>query len=301
MTSHGLENVSLAERVVIVTGAGGGMGRSHALLLAARGAQVVVNDLPSTSGPSGAERVVEEIRAHGGTAVVSHANVAEAEQSAGIVDLALRTYGHVDAVVANAGIHRTAPYESGTLEEFDRIMGVNFFGAYFITRAALPYMRRQHYGRVIFTTSSVALYGYPDRPAYIASKAAVLGLSRALAIDGAVDNILSNAIAPYAYTPMSQNTTPKTLVPVMDPAQVSPLVVYLASGDCRVTNQLYAIGGGGFLRLITAGSPVWQAPADRNLTPEDVRDQIEAMGDITKLSAPGSLKDECNLLFGHRL
>lgn len=242
--------ISFDEKVAIVTGAGGGLGRSHALELARRGALVVVNDLGgavdgSGSSATAAEAVVEEISAAGGEAVANAESVATPEGGAAIVQCALDTFGRVDVIVNNAGILRDAAFKNVTPELLDAVIDVHLKGAFNVLRTAWPIMREQNYGRIVNTSSGSGLFGNFGQSNYGAAKAGLMGLTRVLSIEGARNNVRVNAIAPIAHTRMTEGQMDKA----MRPELISPLVAYLCHESCEITGQAYSVGGGRVSRL----------------------------------------------------
>ncbi|AGA87733.1 MAG: serine/threonine protein kinase [Gammaproteobacteria bacterium HGW-Gammaproteobacteria-9] len=238
--------IRFEDKVVIVTGAGGGLGRAHALLFARHGAKVVVNDLGgSTQGEgansSAADRVVEEIRQAGGTAIANHDSVTDGDR---IVQQALDTYGRIDVVVNNAGILRDKTFHKMEDADWDLVYRVHVEGAYKVTRAAWPHMREQNYGRVIFTASTSGIYGNFGQSNYGMAKLGLYGLTRTLALEGRKNNVLVNAIAPTGGTRMTEGLIPPQVFEQLKPELVSPLVVYLASEQCQETSGLFEVGGG---------------------------------------------------------
>jgi len=233
-------------KVVIVTGAGGGIGRAHALLFARHGAKVVVNDLGgSTHGEganaSAADRVVAEIREAGGTAIANHDSVTDGEK---IVRQAVEAFGRIDVVVNNAGILRDKTFHKMEDADWDLVYKVHVEGAYKVTRAAWPFMREQGYGRVIFTSSTSGIYGNFGQSNYGMAKLGLYGLTRNLAIEGRKNNIFVNAIAPTGGTRMTEGLIPPQVFEQLKPELVSPLVVYLGSEACQETSGLFEVGGG---------------------------------------------------------
>ncbi|MNF56819.1 putative short-chain type dehydrogenase/reductase [compost metagenome] len=238
--------IRFEDKVVIVTGAGGGLGRAHALLFARHGARVVVNDLGgSTHGEganaSAADRVVAEIREAGGTAVASHDSVTEGEK---IVQAALDSFGRVDVVVNNAGILRDKTFHKMEDADWELVYKVHVEGAYKVTRAAWPHLREQNYGRVIFTSSTSGIYGNFGQSNYGMAKLGLYGLTRNLAIEGRKSNILVNAIAPTGGTRMTEGLIPPQVFEQLKPELVSPLVVFLGSEQCQDSSGLFEVGGG---------------------------------------------------------
>jgi NAD(P)-dependent dehydrogenase (short-subunit alcohol dehydrogenase family) len=272
-------------RVAIVTGAGGGLGRSHALLLASRGAKVVVNDLGGARDGSGggsemADAVVAEIREAGGDAVADYAGVHTWEGGRSIVDTALEAFGRVDVVVNNAGILRDTSFAKLTEDQLDLVLKVHLYGGFHVTHAAWEHLRGQGYGRVINTTSGSGLYGNFGQANYSAAKLGLVGLTRTLAIEGRKYGITANVIAPIAASRMTEDVMPPQLLERLEPHHVSPLVAYLASETCTETGRIYSVGGGYMARVaILEGEG---ATFDDVPTPEDVAaawDRIDRVGD----------------------
>src|SRR6266545_3914601 len=234
------------DRVAIVTGAGNGLGRSHALLLASRGAKVVVNDLGGGIRGEGqsqnaADRVVEEIASAGGTAVADYHSV---EDGAAIVTRALDAFGRIDIVVNNAGILRDVSFAKMSQEDWDLVYRVHVLGAFRVTHAAWPHMREQKYGRIVMTASAAGIYGNFGQANYSMAKLGLLGLSNTLAIEGRKKNVLVNTIAPIAGSRLTETVLPKELTDALKPELVSPLVAYLCHESCEETGGLFEVGGG---------------------------------------------------------
>jgi len=234
------------DRVVIVTGAGNGLGRSHALDFAQRGAKVVVNDLGGGIGGDGentsvAQGVVDEIKAAGGEAV---ANTDSVEYGEKIVETAMDAYGRVDVVVNNAGILRDASFAKMSDADWDIIYRVHLYGSYAVTKAAWPHMRNARYGRVVMTTSVAGIYGNFGQANYSAAKLGIFGLGQTLAIEGASRNILCNTVAPTAGSRLTATVLPKEMVEALKPEYVTPAVVLLAHETCPTTGKLFEVGGG---------------------------------------------------------
>jgi NAD(P)-dependent dehydrogenase (short-subunit alcohol dehydrogenase family) len=239
-------SIRFQDQVVIVTGAGGGLGRAHALLFAQHGARVVVNDLGgSTHGEgasaSAADQVVAQIRAAGGEALANHDSVTDGDK---IVQHALDTFGRVDVVVNNAGILRDKTFHKMEDADWEQVYRVHVEGAYKVTRAAWPHMRERAYGRVIFTASTSGIYGNFGQSNYGMAKLGLYGLTRTLAVEGRKSNILVNAIAPTGGTRMTEGLIPAQVFEQLKPELVSPLVVYLGSAECQDTAGLFEVGGG---------------------------------------------------------
>lgn len=251
------------DQVVIVTGAGGGLGRAHALLFAKHGARVVVNDLGgSTHGEgasaSAADKVVAEIRAAGGTAVANHDSVTDGGR---IVENALDAFGRVDVVVNNAGILRDKTFHKMEDADWDLVYQVHVEGAYKVTRAAWPHLREQAYGRVVFTSSTSGIYGNFGQSNYGMAKLGLYGLTRTLALEGRKNNILVNAIAPTGGTRMTEGLIPPQVFEQLKPELVSPLVVYLAARPARIPRGSMRSAVAGSARC--AGSAAWASASIR--------------------------------------
>ena len=302
-----LNEIRLDNRVAIVTGAGRGLGRSHALMLADRGARVVVNDLGAQLDGAGADAsvadaVVNEIKAAGGRAIANHDSVASPEGARNIVKTALDAFGTVDIVVNNAGAIRKKPFLEHTAEDFAVLVGVHQAGSFFVTQAAFEVMMKKRYGRLIFTTSVGGLRANQYVAAYGSAKAGIVGLAFAVALAGAQHGILANVISPYGATRMGNAPlTPAAttgLAGVTRTELVSPAVAYLASEECKLNHEILTVGGGGVARTVIALSPGWRTAPGEDLTPEAIRDHLDQIMDISKFSNPLTSDDEGALFLG---
>jgi NAD(P)-dependent dehydrogenase (short-subunit alcohol dehydrogenase family) len=281
-------------KVVIVTGAGGGLGRCHALEFARRGAQVVVNDLGgSVSGEGGspgpAQQVADEITGLGGEAVADANTVATPQGGEAIVRTALDAFGRVDVVVNNAGILRDKTFQNMTDDLLSPVIDVHLKGAFYVTRPAWIRMREQGYGRVVNTSSNSGLTGNFGQTNYAAAKMGLVGFTRVLAAEGAKYNIRANAIAPVARTRMTEDIL-GPLADRLDPALVSPLVIWLAHEDCPTSGNVYSAAGGTVARYfigLTRGTH-----RGTGISAESVRDDWDHINDEAGYLVPNSPGDE---------
>ena len=286
-------------RVAIITGAGGGLGRSHALELARRGAHVLVNDLGgavdgSGSSMSAADSVVDEITAFGGVAVPNHDSVATSDGGQAIVQAALDAFGRVDVLINNAGILRDKAFHKMDHTMIDPVIDVHLKGALYVSQPALRLMRDQGYGRIINTSSASGLFGNFGQANYGAAKAGLAGLTRVLAIEGADHGIKVNAIAPIASTRMTQDIL-GNLAAKVSPESVSPLVAYLAHEECSVTGHIYSVAGGRVARIFVAET---QGVVLSENTAEAIRDNMTLIDelDAERYHHPSSLDDETMII-----
>ena len=280
-------------KVVIITGAGGGLGRQHALLMASRGALVVINDLGGAIDGSGsdkgaAEKVVDEIKAAGGEAVADTNSVATPEGGKAIVQTALDAFGKVDVVINNAGILRDKAFHNMEPDLINSVLDVHLKGAFHVTQPAWVVMREQGYGRIISTSSAAGIFGNFGQANYGAAKMGLVGFTRVLAVEGAKYNIKANAIAPLALTRMTE-TLMGALGEKLDPALVSPLVAFLAHEDCPVSGEVFSVGGGRVAQVIIAET---QGYHTASLSMEDVRDNWDTITDTTGFAVPKNLAEE---------
>jgi 3-hydroxyacyl-CoA dehydrogenase/3a,7a,12a-trihydroxy-5b-cholest-24-enoyl-CoA hydratase len=278
-----MTDIRLDDRVAIVTGAGGGLGRAHALLLASRGAKVVVNDLGGSVDGSGAstraaDAVVAEIEAAGGRAAASYDSVDEPEAAASIVKTAIDAFGKLDIVVNNAGILRDVSFLKMDQAAWDSVIRVHLTGTMLVSKAAWPHLRDNGWGRVVNTTSAAGLYGNFGQANYSAAKMGIVGLSKTLAHEGAKYAIKVNVIAPVAKSRMTETILPPPVLETIRPEAVSPVVAYLCSDRCEETAQVYAVGGG-YVARVAVVEAIGTQLGD-GLTPERV---AESWGQINDL------------------
>ncbi|GGK49711.1 short-chain dehydrogenase [Planomonospora parontospora subsp. parontospora] len=269
-------------RVAVVTGAGHGLGRSHALSLAERGAKVVVNDLGGALDGTGAStgpaaEVVELITKNGGEAVVSGDDVATPEGAEAIVQSAIDAFGRVDIVVNNAGILRDRSFGKMSVEEWDAVIAVHLRGAFLVTRAAFSHMKEQAYGRIVNTSSPSGLFGSFGQANYSTAKMGLVGLTKTLGLEGARANIRVNAIAPIAWTRMTESLLPAEFEARFTAERISPLVAYLAHESCETSGEVFSVGAGRVARVFVAEGPGWKQDGEGDHTAEDIRDNWEAI------------------------
>jgi NAD(P)-dependent dehydrogenase (short-subunit alcohol dehydrogenase family) len=282
--------------VIVVTGAGGGLGRSHALELARRGASIVVNDLmrgPGESGP-GADAVVQEIRDAGGTALASYETVATPDGGQALIDAALKAFGSVDGVIHNAGTWRNVPFEQMTAQNLDHVLDVHLRGAFFVLRPAWEGMLARGYGRIVLTSSGAGVFGRMHGANYVVAKAGLLGLARALSLEGREHGILANSILPLART--EKNSTYLADAKLNEPERVSPLVAYLMSRECAVSGEAFSVGLAGHVARVFVGVTSGWSTGEVILTAEDVAAHLDEIEDRTQYTVPGSVFEQMGQL-----
>jgi NAD(P)-dependent dehydrogenase (short-subunit alcohol dehydrogenase family) len=296
--------IDFHDQVVIVTGAGRGLGRLYALEFARRGAAVVVNDLGSTMAGEGADvgvadQVVAEILGAGGRAVASHHSVATAEGGDAIVQTAIEHFGRLDAVVSNAGIFGTVDFDQLSSEEWRRMLSVHLDGSFFLSQPAFRVMQQQGYGRFVFTSSSVGLFGQPQGAHYAAAKSGVVGLSNVVAIEGEEHGIRSNCVLPNGSSRMvthgaggSDVEAQTPFLQIIDPKLVVPIVVYLASRNCELSHHNYSAAAGRYARVFAGLAKGWLSPQGSEPSAEDIAANIGAISATQPFTVPMSLVDE---------
>ncbi len=280
-------------KVAIVTGAGGGLGRSHALLLASRGAKVVVNDLGGTFTGEGAsqkaaDKVVAEIVEAGGEAVANYDSVTDGDK---IVQTAIGAFGRLDILINNAGILRDVSFQKMTDDDWQKIYEVHVLGAFKVTHAAWPHMRDQSYGRIIMTASAAGIYGNFGQANYSMAKLGLVGFGQTLAIEGRRRNIQVNTIAPIAGSRMTETVLPQALLDALKPEYVSPLVAYLCHEGCEETGSLFEVGGGYFGKLRWERTEGKTFRLGRSITVEDMKESWPAITGFDKATHPGNIAE----------
>ncbi|MEE3327416.1 MAG: SDR family oxidoreductase [Myxococcota bacterium] len=291
-----MSDLGFEGRVVIVTGAGSGLGKSHALEFARRGAQVIVNDLGgavdgSGSGNAAADVVVKEIEAAGGVAVANYDSVSSKEGGEGIVQTALDNFGRVDVVVNNAGILRDRSFAKMSEEEMNSVLDVHLRGAFYVSQPAFRAMKENNYGRFVFTASAAGVFGNFGQANYGAAKMGLVGLSNVLSQEGVKNDIKSNVIAPIALTRMTTGIM-DGLGLQLDPEYVTSMVVYLASEECQQTHEIYSVGAGRYARVFVGLCPGWADAQSETVTAEDVRDHLDQIRDPAEYTIPGNAAEE---------
>ena len=303
-------------QVAVVTGAGGGLGKQYALLLASRGARVVVNDIGGSVTGDGSDNtavnaVAKEIRELGGEAIADGHSVTSPEGAAAIIDTAARTWHRLDIVINNAGIVRDAPFEDMTIDQFDALVDVHLRGAFNVTQPAWKLMKQQGYGRILNTTSTAGILGMERMSNYAAAKTGLIGLTRVLAIEGAEHNIKVNAIAPTAYTRMLAHSVATALPPgdadsqaveelmsqhmkQFDPALVASVACFLTHRDCPVSGEIYTVGAGQVSRFFVGRTKGFYSPG---LSIEDVRDHLDEIRAETGYTTPNNPAEEMAEIF----
>ena len=297
-----MSEIRFDDQVVIVTGAGGGLGRTYAIDFAKRGAKVVVNELGGAKDGTGAsasmaDQVVKEIEEAGGTAVSNHDSVSTPEGGEAIIKAALDNFGRVDVVINNAGILRDKTFAKLTPEELEIVLDVHLKGAFFVSQPAFRNMKENGYGRFVFTASAAGIFGNFGQTNYGAAKMGLVGLSNVLAVEGAKYNIKSNVIAPIARTRLTEDLL-GPMAEKLSPECVTPLTVYLASKDNEHTHEVYSVGGGRFARIFVGLCQGWTAEggAGQVVSAEQVQAQIEQIRDTEGYIIPSSIADEMGLI-----
>lgn len=296
--------VDFTDQVVVITGAGRGLGRLYAIELARRGASVVVNDLGGSMHGDGADasvadRVVEEITAAGGAAVASHDSVDSPAGGEAIVATAVERFGRLDAVVSNAGIFNSVAFEEMSADDWRRMLRVHLDGGFYLSQPAYRVMKSQGYGRFVFISSSAGMFGQPLEAHYAAAKAGLVGLANVIAIEGAPHDILANTVLPTGFSRMVTETVndPKAVeesgfLKAIQPELVVPIVVYLASRGCQFTHHNYSACAGRFARVFVGLGEGWLAEPDSNPTADDIAGHLGEISATEPFTVPGSIFEE---------
>lgn len=295
-----MSTVDFEGRSVVVTGAGGGIGREYALVLARHGARVVVNDLGGdVRGDGGGNRmaddVVQEIRDAGGEAIANYDSVATPEGGEAIVASAIDAFGSIGGLIHNAGILRDKSLANMDTESLDSVLDVHLRGGFHVTIPAFRAMKEQKYGRIVLTSSSSGLLGNFGQANYGAAKMGLVGLMNVAAIEGARYGILANVIAPGARTRMTEDLL-GDMSHVLDPEHVAPMGVFLASPQCSVSHEIYSAAGGRFARYFVGVNRGWYAGQEEVASPSDIAERLEEIRDVDDFSIYASGPDEMALL-----
>jgi NAD(P)-dependent dehydrogenase (short-subunit alcohol dehydrogenase family) len=291
-----MADIRYDDRVAIITGAGGGLGRQHALLLASRGAAIVVNDLGGNtdgtgSGHTMAELVCKEIEAAGGKAVPNYDSVTTPQGGEAITKTAIDNFGRVDIVINNAGILRDKSFANLEPENLDAVLDVHLRGAFFVTQPAFRVMKEQQYGRIVCTASAAGVFGNFGQTNYGAAKMGLVGLSNVLAVEGKKYNITSNVIAPLAKTRLTEDLL-GPLGDKLQPEQIAGLVAYLVSEECTLTHEIFSVGGGRVARVFVGLAKGWVKGAGETPSIEEIRDNLTQIMDTEGYTIPTSAQDE---------
>lgn len=291
-----VSEITFDGRVAIVTGAGGGLGRSYAFELARRGARVVVNDLGVSVDGTGesqraADQVVSEIIDAGGEAVADYNSVADPEGGKAICQTALENFGTVDIVVNNAGILRDRSFANMTPEEIRAVLSVHLHGSFWVSQPAFQVMKEKGYGRFVFAASNAGLLGNFGQTNYGSAKMGLVGLSNVIAIEGAKYGIKSNVIAPVARTRMTEDLL-GPFAEMVDPEQVTPMVVYLCSEASELTHEIFSAGGGRYARFFIGLTDGWFAGPKQVPTVEQLADHLDEIRDTSRFDILGSSTEE---------
>jgi NAD(P)-dependent dehydrogenase (short-subunit alcohol dehydrogenase family) len=280
------DEVRFDDRVAVITGAGGGLGRAHALLLASRGAKVVVNDLGGAMDGTGgdatpAQKVCDEIKAAGGEAVPNYNSVADWDGAQGIVKTAIDSFGKIDILINNAGILRDKSMLKMTTEDWDLIMAVHLSGTFYCTKAALPLMREANYGRILSTSSAAGIYGNFGQTNYGAAKMGIAGMMLSVRLEGAKYNITANTLVPVAGTRLTATVMPPQVVDQLKPEFVSPIAAYAVSEQCTLSGQIFVAGAGYFSRAAIVEGPGVFFDDAAAVSPDDIAGKINDIVNLT--------------------
>lgn len=282
-----MDKISFDGKVVIVTGSGAGLGREYALEFARRGASVVVNDLGvardgSGSSSNAADAVVNEIKSLGGKAVANYDSVATPEGGSNIVKTAVDAFGTVDVLVNNAGFLRDKSLTKMSIEEWDAVMSVHLRGAFCVTQPALAVMREHNYGRIIVTSSTSGIFGNFGQGNYGAAKMGLVGLMNVLKLEASKYSVHINAIAPTAYSRMTENLIPPELAPKLQAKFNVPMVVYLCSEECPENGSIFTMGAGWYAKTaIVCAAGACLGDGSRDIPAEEIRENFGRISDMT--------------------
>ena len=288
-----MTDVRFDDRVVVITGAGNGLGRTYALEMGKRGAKVVVNDLGGSAFGDGADKaaadvVVDEIKASGGEAVANYDSVTDGDK---IIQTAMDSFGKIDVVINNAGILRDKTFHKMEERDWDLIYDVHVRGAFKVSHAAWPYMRDQNYGRMIFTASAAGIYGNFGQTNYAMAKLGLHGMSQTLALEGRSKNIMVNTIAPIAGSRLTETVMPQQLVDALKPDFIMPLVVKLCDENSQETGGLYEVGAGFIGKVRWERSKGHSFSVSQGFNAEDVNEAWDEIVDFTDADHPSNIAE----------
>ena len=291
-----MSDIRFDGRVAVITGAGGGLGKTYALELARRGAAVVVNDLGGSADGRGgsssmADATVKEINETGGKAVANYDSVSTPEGGKAIVQTALDNFGKVDILVNNAGILRDKSFLKLEPKDLEAVLDVHLKGAFFVTQPAFASMKENGYGRIVMASSGAGIFGNFGQSNYGAAKMGLVGLMNVLAVEGAKNNIKVNTIAPIAKTRLTEQLL-GGMADALDPTFVTPLVVYLCSEKCELSHEIFDVGGGRYARIFIGMTQGWITPKGKKPSADDIFDHIDVIRDAKSYTIPQSIADE---------
>ena len=291
-----MSDVRFDGRVAVITGAGGGLGKSHALELAKRGAQIVVNDLGGSVDGSGsdsaaADVVVKEIEEAGGVAVANYDSVATKDGGESIIKTAVDNFGQVDILINNAGILRDKSFAKMSEDEMTLVLDVHLRGGFYVSQPAFRVMKERNYGRIVHTASAAGVFGNFGQANYGAAKMGLVGLSNVLAQEGAKHNIKSNVIAPIAMTRMTTGIM-GDMGMNLDPAYVTSMVAFLCSEACDLSHEIFSVGAGRYARVFVGACQGYTNTAEGGVSVEEVRDNIETIRNPEGYTIPGNAAEE---------
>jgi NAD(P)-dependent dehydrogenase (short-subunit alcohol dehydrogenase family) len=291
-----MSDIRFDGRVAVITGAGGGLGKTYALDLSSRGASIVVNDLGGAAdgtggGSSMADQTVKEINEAGGKAVANYDSVATPEGGKAIVQTALDNFGKVDILINNAGILRDKSFLKLEPQHLEAVIDVHLKGAFFVTQPAFAAMKENGFGRILMASSGAGIFGNFGQSNYGAAKMGLVGLMNVLAVEGAKYNIKVNSIAPIAKTRLTEQLL-GGIADALDPSFVTPLVTYLVSEQCELTHEIFDVGGGRYARVFVGMAPGWVSPGGKVPKAEDILDHIDLIRDQKGYTVPESIADE---------
>jgi NAD(P)-dependent dehydrogenase (short-subunit alcohol dehydrogenase family) len=295
-----MAEIRFDDRVAVITGAGGGLGRTYALEIAKRGGMVVVNDLGGKADGSGgsssmADQTVKEINEAGGKAVANYDSVATPEGGEAIIQTAIDNFGKVDIVINNAGILRDKTFAKLSKEELEIVLDVHLKGAFYVTLPAFRKMKEQNYGRSLFTASGAGVFGNFGQTNYGAAKMGLVGLSNVLAQEGLKNNIRCNVIAPIARTRLTEQLL-GPMAEKLDPACVTPLSVYLVSEQCELTHEIFDVGGGRYARIFIGMNQGWAKGPGQPASVEEIAANMDQIRDVSDYIIPSGIGDEMKMV-----